>query len=99
MKKIRKINMGSAALFGGVLAGVYVFFGALLIYILEVLGALGEGKFLESFLGLTAGTFIGVVLAGVMAFVAGAVAGFFYALVYNVVANITGGLEIELTDS
>ena len=96
MKRIRRISPGSAALFGAVLAGVYVFFAALVIYLLEIVGAIGQGGFLGTFLGLTVGTFVGVLFAGLVSAVAGAVAGLFYAIVYNIVAGLTGGLEIEL---
>lgn len=98
MKQIRRISPGSAALFGAVLAGVYVFFAALTIWILEVVGAIGDGGFLGTFLGLTVGTFIAALIAGVIGAVSGAIAGFFYAVVYNIVAGISGGLVIEIHD-
>jgi hypothetical protein len=99
VKQIRRISPGSAALFGAALAGVYVFVVALMIWILEVAGAIGDGGFLGAFLGLTVGTFFGALVAGILAAVSGAIAGFFYAIVYNVVAAITGGLVIEMHDN
>ena len=99
MKKIRRVSPGSAALFGAVLAGVYVFVIALAIWILEVVGAIGDGGFLGEFLGITVGTFLGALFAGIISGVSGAIAGFVYAVIYNAVAGITGGLAIELRDN
>ena len=99
MQQIRRISIGSATLFGAVLAGVYVFIGALAFYILEVFGLIGEGELLGNFLGLTIGTFIGVLVAGIFAAVVGAIAGFVYAAIYNIVAGITGGIAIDLENT
>jgi hypothetical protein len=99
MQQIRRISIGSATLFGAVLAGVYVFIAALAIYILEILGLIGEGELLGNLLGLTVGTFVGVLVAGIFAAAAGAIAGFVYAAIYNIVAGITGGLVIDLENA
>jgi len=98
MKRIGQIGVGSAALFGAVLSGVYVLVLALSIYILEIIGLIGEGKLLGNFLGITVGTAVGAFIVAVVAAVIGAVAFLFYALVYNIVAGLMGGLQIELKD-
>jgi hypothetical protein len=98
MKRIGKVGAGSAALFGAVLSGVYVLVLALSIYILGIIGFIGEGKLLGNFLGLTVGTALVAILAGFIAALVGAVAGLVYALVYNIVAGLMGGLQIELRD-
>ena len=99
MQQIRRVSLGSATLFGAVLAGVYVFIAAIALYILEVIGLIGEGELLGSFLGLTVGTFLGAVFAGIFAAAVGAIAGFVYGAVYNIVAGITGGIVIELENT
>jgi len=98
MKRIGQIGVGSAALFGAVLSGVYVLVLALSIYILEIIGLIGEGKLLGNFLGLTVGTALGAFIIALVAAAVGAVAALVYALIYNIVAGIMGGLQIELKD-
>jgi hypothetical protein len=98
MKKLHSIGVGKATLFGAVLSAVYVFILAVVLWFLQLVGFIGQGKFLESFLGLTVGTFFGAVFAGLLAAVGGAISGLVFALLYNIVAGIMGGLEVELKD-
>ena len=98
MKRIAQVGVGSAALFGAVLSGVYVLVLAMTIYLLGIIGFIGEGKLLGNFLGLTVGTVVVAFIAGLLAAVVGAIAGLVYALVYNIVAGLMGGLQVELKD-
>ena len=99
MRSIKSINVGSAVLYGAVLAAFWTFaFGLYLWIVGWLFGA--QSWMIDMNLGLwteyTFSTFLSVFLRMIVNGIGGALAGLLVALVYNAVAGIMGGLKIEL---
>jgi hypothetical protein len=99
MKTIKSIKVGSAALYGAVLAAFWTLIFGLVYWILGwIFGA--QSWYVNMNLGnwtvYTMGTFIAVIGSALVAAAAGALAGLVVAVVYNAVAGMMGGIKIEL---
>ena len=99
MKAIKSINVGSAALYGAVVAAFWTLIFGLVYWILGwIFGA--QSWFIDMNLGnltvYTMGTFIAVIGRALVSAAVGALAGFIIAVVYNFVARLMGGIKIEL---
>ena len=99
MKTIKRINVGSAVVYGAVLAALWIFIFGLYYWILGwIFGA--QSWWIDMNLGnwsaYTLATFLGIFGRALLAAVGGAFAGLVIALVYNAVAGIMGGIKIHL---
>ena len=99
MKTIKRINVGSAVVYGAVLAALWIFIFGLYYWILGwIFGA--QSWWIDMNLGnwslYTLTTFGLVFLRAIFAAIGGAIAGLVIALVYNAVAGIMGGIKIHL---
>jgi len=98
MRAIKRINVGSAILYGAVLVAFWTLaFG---IYFWLVGWLFGAQSFIDMNLGMwteyTFKTFLSVIWRMFINGIGGALAGLVVALVYNAVAGVMGGLKIEL---
>ena len=99
MKTIRSINIGSAVLYGAVLAALWTLAFGILYWLLGWLfGA--QSWFidmnLEIWTRFTLGTFFSIFGRMIVNAIGGAFAGLVIALVYNAVAGIMGGIKLEV---
>ena len=99
MQAIRKIDYGSAALYGAVLVAVWTLVVGIIYWILGwIFGA--QSWFIDmnlaNWTGFTFTTLLAVLWKMIINGLIGALAGLVVALVYNIVAGIMGGLKIEL---
>jgi hypothetical protein len=99
VKTIKRINVGSAVVYGAVLAALWIFIFGLYYWILcWIFGA--QSWWIDMNLGnwslYTLTTFGLVFLRAIFAAIGGAIAGLVIALVYNAVAGIMGGIKIHL---
>jgi hypothetical protein len=99
MRTIKKINIGSAVLYGAVLAALWTLaFGIYYWLIGWLFGA--QSWLVDMNLGLwteyTFKTFLSVFWRMIINGIGGALAGLVVAVVYNAVAGIMGGLKIDL---
>ena len=99
MKTIRKIDIGSAVLYGAVLAAFWALVFGIFFWLLGwIFGA--QSWFIDMNLGIwtsyTLRTFLSVIWRMIISAIGGALAGLIVALVYNAVAGVMGGLKIEL---
>jgi len=99
MRAIRKINVGSAVLYGAVLAALWTLaFGIYYWLVGWLFGA--QSWVIDMNLGLwtefTFKTFLSVFWRMIVNGIGGAFAGLVVAVVYNAVAGIMGGLKIDL---
>lgn len=101
-KAISSIDLGKAALYGAVLAGLWTLIFGIAFWVLGWLfGA--QAWFIDMNLGnwteYTLSTAISVFLSGVVNAAVGAVAGLFVAAIYNVVAGAMGGIVVTLDEA
>jgi hypothetical protein len=99
MKAIKRVDVGSFAAYGAILAALWVFIFGLYYWILGwIFGA--SSWWIDMNLGnwtaYTLSTFGLVFLRALFAAVGGAIAGAVIALVYNAVAGMMGGVKIHL---
>ena len=99
MKTLKKIDVGSAALYGAVLVAAWTLVYGIFYWILGwIFGA--QAWFIDmdivNWTGYTFGTFLGIIWRMLVNALGGALAGLVVALVYNIVAGITGGLKFDL---
>jgi hypothetical protein len=97
MKTIRRINVGSAVLYGAVLAALWTLAVGIVYWMLGWLfGA--QSWFidmnLEIWTKFTFGTFVSIFGRMIVNGIGGAFAGLIIALVYNAVAGIMGGIKL-----
>ena len=97
MKAIRRINIGSAVLYGAVLAALWTLaFGIYYWLAGWIFGA--QSWFIDMNLGIwtqfTFGTFLSVIWRMIVNSIGGAFAGLIIAVVYNAVAGIMGGIRL-----
>ena len=99
MKSLKKIDVGTAVLYGAVLVAFWTLvFG---IYYWLVGWLFGAQSFvIDMNLGIwteyTLRTFLGIIWRMLVNALGGALAGLVVALVYNAVAGIMGGIKLEL---
>ena len=101
MKTIRKIDYGSAALYGAVLVAVWTLAFGIYYWVLGwIFGA--QSWFIDmdivNWTAYTFRTFLGIIWRMLINGLGGALAGLVVALVYNIVAGIMGGLKLEFED-
>ena len=99
MRAIRKINVGSAVLYGAVLVAFWTLaFGIYYWLVGWLFGA--QSWVVDMNLGLwaefTFKTFLSVIWRMFVNAIGGALAGLVIALVYNAVAGVMGGIKIDL---
>lgn len=99
MKAIRRINLGSAVLYGAVLAALWTLaFGIYYWLVGWIFGA--QSWFIDMNLGIwtqfTLSTFLSVIWRMLVNAIGGAFGGLLVALVYNAVAGVMGGIKIEV---
>ncbi len=99
MKTIRSVNVGSFALYGAVLAGLWTFVLGVYYWLLGwIFGA--QSWFVNMNLGnwtvYTMTTFGLIFLKTFIVAVGGALAGAVIAWIYNLVAGMMGGLKLNL---
>jgi hypothetical protein len=99
MKSIKSINVGSAVLYGAILAGFWTLVFSVIYWIIGwITGA--SSAYINMNLGnwtvFTMATFIGAVGRALVAAAVGALAGLVVSLVYNLVAGMMGGIKINL---
>jgi hypothetical protein len=99
MKAIKKVDVGSFAAYGAILAALWTFIFGLFYWILGwIFGA--SSWWIDMNLGnwtaYTLATFSLLFLRAIFAAVGGAIAGTVVALVYNAVAGVMGGVKINL---
>jgi len=99
MRSIKRIDIGSAILYGAILAAFWTFIFGLYYWIIGwIFGA--ASWLVDMNLGIwtefTLKTFLSVIWRMLINGLGGAFAGLVVALVYNAVAGIMGGLKIDL---
>ncbi len=99
MKAIKSINVGSAVLYGAILAAFWTLVFGWLYWILGwIFGA--TSLWIDMNLGnwtvYSMATFIAVIGRALIAAAGGALAGLVVAVVYNIVAGMMGGLKINV---
>jgi len=99
MQAIRKIDYGSAALYGAVLVAVWTLVVGIVYWILGwIFGA--QSWFIDmnlaNWTGFTLTTLGLIIWSMLINALSGALAGLVVALVYNTVAGIMGGIKLEL---
>lgn len=99
MKAIKSINVGSAMLYGAILAAFWTLVFGWFIWILGwIFGA--QSWFIDMNLGnltvYSMATFLAVVGRALISAFGGALAGLVVAVVYNIVAGMMGGLKINV---
>ncbi len=101
MKTLKKIDYGTAALYGAVLVAAWTLVYGVFYWILGWLfGA--QSWFIDmdivNWTGYTFSTFLGIIWRMLVNGLGGALAGLVVALVYNIVAGIMGGIKLEFED-
>jgi len=99
MKTIKRVDIGSFALYGAVVAAFWTFVFGLVYWILGWLfGA--QSWFVDMNLGnwtvFTLTTLLQVVWRALINAIPGAIAGLMIAVVYNIVAGMMGGIKLDL---
>ena len=98
LRTIKRIDVGSAAKFGGVMsAAMTAIFGLVFLLFAGPImsAALSGAGGRNAGVGL-AGGFIGYLFAIILYGILGAIGGAIYAAIYNLVAGMMGGLQIEI---
>ena len=99
MKTIKKINIGSAVLYGAVLVAFWTLVIGIYYWVLGwIFGA--QSWFIDmdlvNWTGYTVSTFLSVIWRMLINGLGGALAGLIVALVYNAVAGIMGGIKLDV---
>ena len=99
MKAIKKIDVGSAVLYGAVLVAFWTLAFGIYYWVAGwIFGA--QSWFIDmdlvNWTSYTFKTFLSIFWRMLVNGLGGALAGLLVALVYNVVAGITGGIKLEL---
>lgn len=99
MRSIKSIDIGSAILYGAVVAALWTLIFGLIAWILGWL--FGSASWwidmnLGNWTAFTLTTFLTVIWRALINALIGALAGLVIALVYNAVAGIMGGMKINL---
>ncbi len=99
MKTIRKIDVGSAVLYGAVLVAFWTLVFGIFFWLLGwIFGA--QSWLIDMNLGIWTSyslkSLLSVIWRMIINAIGGAIAGLVVALVYNAVAGVMGGLKIEL---
>lgn len=97
MKTIKKINIGSAVLYGAVLVAFWTLVIGIYYWVLGwIFGA--QSWFIDmdlvNWTGYTVSTFLSVIWRMLINGLGGALAGLIVALVYNAVAGVMGGIKL-----
>jgi hypothetical protein len=99
MKTIKSVNVGSFAVYGALVAALWVFIFGLWYWILGwIFGATSWwiDMNLGNWTAYTLATFGMLFLRAIIAAVGGAIGGLVIAVVYNAVAKMMGGLKINV---
>jgi hypothetical protein len=99
MKSLRKIDVGSAALYGAVLFALWTFVVGFVYWVLGWLFG-SASWFIDmniwNWTTYSFATLLAVVWQSLINGVIGAIGGLIVAVVYNIVAGVTGGLKLDL---